>query len=85
MTKEIRYSSEVIEEVLKENYELIKKYGVGCSKEISKRKGDQDCRETHLCKECHKKYLFHLRVKGIINNFIEVNHFLSNELNKKDE
>ena len=76
----IKYSPKVIIEVLEENYQLIKKYGVGCGKEISKHKGGQECRETHLCKECHSKYLFHLRIKGIIENFIEVNHFLSKEL-----
>ena len=82
MTKIIKYSSEVISDVLKENYQLIKKYGAGCSKEISERKGNQECRETHLCKECHKKYLFYLRVKGLIENFAEVNYFLANELNR---
>lgn len=72
MKQKSKYSSEVINKVLTENFELIKKYGSGCSKEISKRKGNQECRETHLCKECHKKYLFHLRIKGIIGDFKEL-------------
>ena len=80
--RDIKYSPKVITEVLEQNFKLIQKYGVGCGKEISKRKGNQECRETHLCEECHNKYLFHLRVKGIIENLIGTNHFLSKELNK---
>ncbi len=82
--RNIKYRPEVIAEVLEQNFKLIQKYGVGCGKEISKRGGNQECRETHLCKECHEKYLFHLRIKGIIENLRTVNHLLSKETSSFD-